>query len=166
MVERFADSGDPDQMPHSAASDLGLHCLPITLLGVSSLQWVSIAIVIYCSILIHIQCLMGLYFVTVVLPAYHHNFFIVCCFQLIYETVSVVFFFFCFVFPCLFHAEYWYLVHNFTTVNVLKFCTQSCLISGICKQCRPRSDWSWSGSTLFAFPLRIFWNNLLYIKKN
>ena len=24
-----------DQMPHSAASDLGLHCLPITLLGVS-----------------------------------------------------------------------------------------------------------------------------------
>ena len=24
---------DPDQMPHSAASDLDLHCLPITLLG-------------------------------------------------------------------------------------------------------------------------------------
>ena len=41
MVEPFANSGDPDQMPHSAASDLGLHCLPITLLGVSRLQWVN-----------------------------------------------------------------------------------------------------------------------------
>ena len=37
MVELFANSGDPDQMPHSAASDLGLHCLPITLLVVSRL---------------------------------------------------------------------------------------------------------------------------------
>ena len=35
MVELFANSGDPEQMPHSAASDVGLHCLPITLLGVS-----------------------------------------------------------------------------------------------------------------------------------
>ena len=41
MVELFADRGDPDQTPHSAASDLGLHCLPITLLGVSRLQWVN-----------------------------------------------------------------------------------------------------------------------------
>ena len=38
MVELSANSGDPDQMPHSVASDLGLHCLPITLLGVSRLQ--------------------------------------------------------------------------------------------------------------------------------
>ena len=30
MVELFANSGDPDQTPHSAASDLGLHCLPNT----------------------------------------------------------------------------------------------------------------------------------------
>ena len=37
----FANSGDPDQMPHSVASDLGLHCLPITLLWVSRLQWVN-----------------------------------------------------------------------------------------------------------------------------
>ena len=37
MIELFANSGDPDQMPRSAASDLGLHCLPITLLGVSRL---------------------------------------------------------------------------------------------------------------------------------
>ena len=38
MVELFANSGDPDQMPHSAASDLGLHCLPFTILGVSRPQ--------------------------------------------------------------------------------------------------------------------------------
>ena len=41
MVELFANSGDPDQTPRSAASDLGLHCLPITLLGVTRLQWVN-----------------------------------------------------------------------------------------------------------------------------
>ena len=35
MAKLFANSGDPDQMPHSAASDLGLHCLPSTLLRVS-----------------------------------------------------------------------------------------------------------------------------------
>ena len=29
-------------MPGSAVSDLGLHCLPITLLGVSRLQWVMV----------------------------------------------------------------------------------------------------------------------------
>ena len=33
MGELFANIGDPDQTPRSAASDLGLHCLPITLLG-------------------------------------------------------------------------------------------------------------------------------------
>ena len=33
MVELFANRGDTDQILHSAASDLGLHCLPITLLG-------------------------------------------------------------------------------------------------------------------------------------
>ena len=38
MAKLFANSGDPDQMPHSAASDLGLHCLPITLLAVSRPQ--------------------------------------------------------------------------------------------------------------------------------
>ena len=41
MAELFANSGDPDQMPCSAASDQGLHCLPITLLRVSRLQWVN-----------------------------------------------------------------------------------------------------------------------------
>ena len=36
-----ANSVDPDQMPHSVASDLGLHCLPITLLRISRLNWVN-----------------------------------------------------------------------------------------------------------------------------
>ena len=29
MVELFENSGDPIQTPHSAVSDLGLHCLQI-----------------------------------------------------------------------------------------------------------------------------------------
>ena len=37
MAELFANSGDPDQTLHSVASDLGLHCLSVTLLGVSRL---------------------------------------------------------------------------------------------------------------------------------
>ena len=41
MTKLFADSGDPDQTPHSAVSDLGLHCLPMTILLVSQLQWVK-----------------------------------------------------------------------------------------------------------------------------
>ena len=31
----LANSVDPDQMPHYVASDLRLHCLPMTLLQVS-----------------------------------------------------------------------------------------------------------------------------------
>ena len=38
MVELFINSGEPDQTLHFAASDLGLHYFPITLLGVSRLQ--------------------------------------------------------------------------------------------------------------------------------
>ena len=41
MAELFANSGDPDQTPRSAASYLGLHCLPVTLFTVSRLQWVN-----------------------------------------------------------------------------------------------------------------------------
>ena len=41
MAKLYANSGDPDQTPRSAASDLSLHCLPITLLGVSRLKWVK-----------------------------------------------------------------------------------------------------------------------------
>ena len=33
-----ANSEDPDQTLHFVVSDLGLHCLPITLLGVSPLK--------------------------------------------------------------------------------------------------------------------------------
>ena len=33
MAKLFADNGDLDQMLHFAASDLGLHCLPVTLFG-------------------------------------------------------------------------------------------------------------------------------------
>ena len=42
MAKLFANSGDPDQTSHSAVSELALHCLPRTLLGVSRLQWVFI----------------------------------------------------------------------------------------------------------------------------
>ena len=43
MIELFANSGDLDQMLHSAASGLGLHCLRVTLLGFSRLQsWLKI----------------------------------------------------------------------------------------------------------------------------
>ena len=31
----LANNVDPDQMPHYVASDLGLHCLSVTLLQVS-----------------------------------------------------------------------------------------------------------------------------------
>ena len=41
MAKLFANSGDPDQTPQNAASDLGLHCLPLTLLRVTRLQWVN-----------------------------------------------------------------------------------------------------------------------------
>ena len=41
MAKLFANSGDPDQTPCSVVSDLGLHCLPITLLRISRLQWVK-----------------------------------------------------------------------------------------------------------------------------
>ena len=41
MDKLFANSGDPDQTPRFAASDLGLHCLSVTHLGVSRLQWVK-----------------------------------------------------------------------------------------------------------------------------
>ena len=36
-----ANSVDPNQMPCSVASILVLHCLPVTLLWVSRLQWVK-----------------------------------------------------------------------------------------------------------------------------
>ena len=53
MVELLARSGDPDQMLYSVMSELSLHCLPVTLLRVSRLQWVKEKYQmedIYCSI--------------------------------------------------------------------------------------------------------------------
>ena len=41
MVELFANSRG-HVWRYSAASNLGLHCLPIILLGVSRLQWVKV----------------------------------------------------------------------------------------------------------------------------
>ena len=41
MAEVFANRGGPDQTLRSAVSDLDLHCLPITLLRVSRLQWIN-----------------------------------------------------------------------------------------------------------------------------
>ena len=37
----LANSEDPDQMPHSAASDLGLHCLPMSQKWYTRLIWVK-----------------------------------------------------------------------------------------------------------------------------
>ena len=41
ISEFNANSVDPDQMPHSAASDQGLHCLPMSLLWDARLKWVK-----------------------------------------------------------------------------------------------------------------------------
>ena len=41
MVKLFANSGDPNQMLLSVASDLGLHCLPMFFLWDSRLKWVK-----------------------------------------------------------------------------------------------------------------------------
>ena len=40
MDELITNSGDHNETPRPAASDLGLHCLPVTRLGVFSLKWV------------------------------------------------------------------------------------------------------------------------------
>ena len=36
-----ANSAEPDQTPHSVASDLGLHCLPVSHLWDARLKWVE-----------------------------------------------------------------------------------------------------------------------------
>ena len=41
-----ANSGDPDQMPHSVASDLGLHCLPMSHKKDARNIWVKKAIIL------------------------------------------------------------------------------------------------------------------------
>ena len=41
MAKLFVNSEEPDQRPRVAPSDLGLHRLPVILLGVSRLQYVK-----------------------------------------------------------------------------------------------------------------------------
>ena len=41
MAKLYANSGDPDQAPHSAASDPGLHLLANYLLGIPRFKWVK-----------------------------------------------------------------------------------------------------------------------------
>ena len=43
-----ANSVYPDQMPRSVASDLGLHCLPMSLLWDARLKWVNIYVYSTC----------------------------------------------------------------------------------------------------------------------
>ena len=49
-----ANSVDPDQMLHSAASDVGLHFLPVTLSRVSRLKWVRM--IFLCDSSENLQC--------------------------------------------------------------------------------------------------------------
>ena len=49
MGELFAKSGDPDQTPRSAVSDLGLHRLPVTRLEISNLQWIDSCSMYFCK---------------------------------------------------------------------------------------------------------------------
>ena len=67
MAKIFANSGDPDQTPHSAASDLGLHCLPITFQGVSRLQWVNYHHIWSC---VHVYCIQPKYSDSVIFNAF------------------------------------------------------------------------------------------------
>ena len=41
-----ANSGDPDQTPHSVASDLGLHCLPMSYKKHARHIWVKNAVIL------------------------------------------------------------------------------------------------------------------------
>ena len=41
ISELNANNVDPDQMTHSAGPDLGLHCLPMSLLWDARLKWVN-----------------------------------------------------------------------------------------------------------------------------
>ena len=71
MAKLFANTGNPDQTPRSAASDLGLHYLPVTLLRVSRLQFVrSFDLRLFGFVCFLFQ---GLRFVIVALPGLFSN---------------------------------------------------------------------------------------------
>ena len=42
-ISENANSVDPDQTPRPAASDLGLHCLPVSLLWQNDYYWINAA---------------------------------------------------------------------------------------------------------------------------
>ena len=69
MLELFANSEDHDQTPHSVASDLGLHCLPVTFSGVSRLQWVNLLLYFISKFIVEDEpgCFAILWFVVCVL---------------------------------------------------------------------------------------------------
>ena len=48
-----ANSGDPDQIPHSVVSDLGLHCLPMSHKKDTIGIWVKKAIILLAHKLAH-----------------------------------------------------------------------------------------------------------------
>ena len=73
MANLFANNRDPDQMPHSVASDLGLHCLPITLLGLPRLQWVNIATK---SVVVFFSKKKKIYIGEALLLKYLHNYYV------------------------------------------------------------------------------------------
>ena len=49
LIEMQANSGDPDQTPHSVASDLGLHYLPMSHKKDARHIWVKNAIILLIS---------------------------------------------------------------------------------------------------------------------
>ena len=52
ISELNANNVDPDQTPSSVSSDLGLHCLPISLLWDARLKWVLYGL---CNQMKHLQ---------------------------------------------------------------------------------------------------------------
>ena len=55
------------------------------------------------------------------------------------------------------HISAWHMVSLISTENVLKFLTLVASQKGLDKQCRPRSEAVWSGSSLFAILTSILW---------
>ena len=51
MAKLFENCGDPDQMVHSAASDMGLHCMQITLYGGLQTKVVNGCAFSYCGLI-------------------------------------------------------------------------------------------------------------------
>ena len=80
MVELFANSGDPEQTPYSATSDLGLRCVPVILLRVSRLQWVN-TIIGTCPKFRVDVCLCGFDIPVIELETFVLNILLIYCFK-------------------------------------------------------------------------------------